>query len=628
MSGKSVSQTSPEKGSDNRDLRRLRHDGSGTIKNLRIARMILLSAGLLLFQRTAAAQAVTTLAGSGAEGSMDGTGAEASFFRPSGLAVDSSFNVYVADSGNNKIRKITPSGRVTTLAGSGVRGGADGHGTAATFRYPVSVAVDASGNVYVTEQSYWSAFGGGDADIRKISPDGEVTTVVALPSVFAASSVAVDGFGNLFIADEGDYGDGLVGKILRITPDGNVTTVVKLPSPKGVAIGSQGELYISDSDTGDITKISAGEPSTVLAHFDPPPGRLAVDGSGNVYVAETSSHTIRRVATDGSVATVAGSGLPGDSDGTGTAASFHFPLGVALDSSGNLYVADSSNNKIRKITLLTVRSYSVSSGVLDLSIRPDDTTCLLRFDEGTGQISLDTVDTAGSLIPGRVSGPYKGWTPRASATGLDSLTRVLWTNEDGSAALWLASASGNQASFRLGPVEGAAAVDVGAALPGSTHLLWTYADGRIAVWSVDNRGVVSTGSTYGPFPGWTAVAIADGQDGLSRVLWKKSDGSAGLWVLGPEGLATAARFGPVPGWTAGDIAVGADGLTRILWTHEDGWMATWSVDGAGNPRTLGRIYLPPPGFSAVRIAVGSDELTRVLWASANDGALLWVLPGE
>ena len=163
------------------------------MKNLRIVSAAFLAAGLTFFQATASAQVVTTLAGSGASGSADGNGVEASFSGPSGLAVDLSGNVYVADTGNNKIRKITPSGAVTTLAGSGNRGGADGTGTAASFRFPTSVAVDLSGNVYVTEQSYWSHGGGSDADIRRITPDGEVTTLAAKISVvMSVAGVTVD----------------------------------------------------------------------------------------------------------------------------------------------------------------------------------------------------------------------------------------------------------------------------------------------------------------------------------------------------------------------------------------------------------------------------------------------------
>jgi sugar lactone lactonase YvrE len=328
------------------------------MKNTRFVSMALLAAGLMLVHRTTSAQVVTTLAGSGAMGSEDGNGATASFSGPSGLAVDSAGNVYVADSGNHRIRKITPSGTVTTLAGSGNVGSADGRGTAASFRFPRSVAVDTSGNAYVTEESYWSHVRGSDADIRKITPDGEVMTVGALrPYVMSEEGVAVDASGNLYVADGGDEFDGGLGKILKIMPDGLVTTVAgdgtpsPVSNPWGVAVDGLGHLYVTDPGTGYLTKLMPDGSSTILAKGLNTPAGLTVDSSGNVYVAELGSHRIRKVAVDGAVTTVAGSGIIGDSDGTGTVASFNSPAGVALDASGNLYVADTGNNKIRKITL-------------------------------------------------------------------------------------------------------------------------------------------------------------------------------------------------------------------------------------------------------------------------------------
>jgi hypothetical protein len=440
--------------------------------------------------------------------------------------------------------------------------------------------------------------------------------------------VAIDASRNLFVLDAGDEVDGGSGKVLRIGPDGLVTTVAmaSVSNPRGIAADGLGHLYVSEPGTGELTKLGRGGSSAVLAKDLYLPAGIAVDGSGNVYVAEPGRQRIAKVAVNGTVTPVAGSGLTGNADGTAMVASFNSPAGVALDGRGNLYVADSGNNRIRKIALEGARLQS-GSGVLDLSVRPDGATSLLRFDQAVGLMSIDTLDAEGLVTSGRPYGPYAGWTPRAAAAGLDGLTRVLWNNDDGSAALWLAGPGGNQASFRLGPVGGATATDVAAAAPGLTHLLWKYGDGRIAVWSVDNSGDVSTGPDYGPFQGWTARAIADGPDGLSRILWTKSDDSAGLWFLG-KGLAASARFGPVPGWTAADIAVGADGLTRILWTHEDGRMAVWSVDAAGSSATLGPVYAPPPGFTAVRIAAGSDGLARVLWASPNDPPLLWTLSAD
>ena len=269
----------------------------------------------------------------------------------------------------------------------------------------------------------------------------------------------------------------------------------------------------------------------------------------------------------------------------------------------------------------------ISSGALDLSVGSDSKAHLL-FADADGRLRIRSVDASGNASGGSTNGPYSGWSPRAVADGSDGLTRVLWTNVDGSAALWLLGPEGNQASYRLGPAAGWTAVDVAASIPGTTHLLWTDTDGRIALWTVDNTGPVSTGPAYGPYPGWTPVAIADGQDGLTRVLWNRVDGSAALSLFGPEGLLASYRFGPVAGWTAADIAVGADGQSRILWTHRDGRMALWRVDREGSPTALGPIYPPPPGFTANRVAAGPDGLTRVLWTDVNGAAVLWVMSAD
>ena len=243
-------------------------------------------------------------------------------------------------------------------------------------------------------------------------------------------------------------------------------------------------------------------------------------------------------------------------------------------------------------------------------------------------MSLDSVGGGGSVSRGSPYGPYPGWTARAAAAEADALTRVLWTKDDGSAALWLLGPEGNEASYRLGPAPGWKAIDVAASIAGTTHVLWTDTDGRIALWSVENAGSVSTGPAYGPYADWTAVAIADGQDGLTRVLWNRVDGSAALSLFGPEGLLASYRFGPAAGWTAVDVAVGADGQARILWTHRDGRMALWRVDGDGRPTALGPIYPPPLGFTARRVAAGPDGLTSVLWTDANGAAVLWILSAD
>ena len=378
---------------------------------------------------------VTTLAGTaGAAGSTDATGTTARFNSPLGIAIDASGNVYVADSNNDTIRKITPAGVVTTLAGSaGVAGSTDGTGSAARFNFPLGIGggsppatstsptatttrsarsprpawsrrlagtagaagstdgtgaaarfntpygltVDASGNVYVDDKV--------NETIRKITPAGVVTTPAGTAGQAGSTNgglfnapvgVAVDASGNLYV------GDSLNDTIRKITAAGAVSTLAgsagsagstngtgaaaRFSTPLGIAVDASGNVYVADSNNDTIRKITAaGAVSTLAgtagqagsangtgaaARFKTPYA-VAVDSSGNLYVTDTGNDTIRKITPAGVVTTPAGTaGAAGSTDGTGAAARFRNPLGVAVDASGNVYVADSTNDTIRKIT--------------------------------------------------------------------------------------------------------------------------------------------------------------------------------------------------------------------------------------------------------------------------------------
>jgi sugar lactone lactonase YvrE len=358
---------------------------------------------------------VTTLAGkAGVIGYADGTGTAAKFYNPEGITVDASGNLYVTDgNGYSTIRKITSAGVVTILAGNITENGhADGTGTAAFFDAPQEIAVDASGNLYVAD---W-----GDDTIRKVTAEGVVTTVAGWANGCGSSDgtgsittgspaffcepmgIAVDASGNLYVADTGNS------TIRKITSEGVVTTLAGEPGsydstdgtgsaarfwdPIGIAVDASGNLYVTDKYNDTIRKITPeGVVSTLAgtarqhgsadgagsaASFYYPQG-IAVDATGNLYVADTDNATIRKVTPEGVVTTLAGTaGTYGSTDGTGAAALFEEPEGIAVDASGNLYVADSYGNTIRKITpagvvttiIGTAENATASTGLLPASI--------------------------------------------------------------------------------------------------------------------------------------------------------------------------------------------------------------------------------------------------------------------
>lgn len=307
---------------------------------------------------------VTTLAGlGGSRGHVDGTGSAARLGFPIGITKDSSGNFFFVDTSvGNFIREVTPAGVVTTLAGGSI-GNVDGTGSAAKFSSPYAIAADSANNLYVTDQY----------SIRKVTPAGVVTTFIT--GLTGPDAIVIDSADNLYIAD------GLV--IKKITQAGVVTTIAGQAGTsgyadgtgaaaifggiEGLAIDASGNIYVTDYANYVIRKVTpagvvttlAGTPgvggvqdgSAATAKFLSLRG-IAVDPFGNVYVTDGAS--VRVVTTAGTVATIAGntygSGSLAYVDGTGAGAGFGSPEdGLAIDSSGVLYVSDSSSSTIRRV---------------------------------------------------------------------------------------------------------------------------------------------------------------------------------------------------------------------------------------------------------------------------------------
>ena len=311
-------------------------------------------------QATSQEYTFTTLAGwAGGPGGADGTGSAARFYFPVGLVVDSMGNLLVGDQWGCTIRKVTSAGVVTTLAGlAESRGSANGTGSAARFNNPSGVALDAAGNLYVGDEL--------NATIRKVTPAGVVTTLAGLAGSPGSADgtgsaarfnyptgVALDNAGNVYVADCLNH------TIRKVTPAGVVTTLAGLAESPGSADG-----------TGSA------------ARFDEPLG-VALDAAGNLYVGDGMNDAIRKVTPAGVVTTLAGlAGSPGSADGAGSAARFYYPLGVALDAAGNVYVADEYNNMIRRVT--PGGEVTTLAGLAETPGSADGTGSAARFDNPAG----------------------------------------------------------------------------------------------------------------------------------------------------------------------------------------------------------------------------------------------------
>jgi sugar lactone lactonase YvrE len=383
---------------------------------------------------------ITTIAGTGSQGYSgdNGLATAAELDSPTGVAVDTAGNVYIADAGNRVVRKVS-NGVITTFAGTGTAGysGDNGPAAQAKLAYPAGVTVDAAGNVYISDVA-----GGA---IRKVA-NSVITTIAGGPAIGccygdngpAASAelstptgTAVDAAGNVYIADAGE---GVIRKVSQgvittiagngwqywVYGDGNAPDL-ELVCPTGVAMDAAGNLYIADAGNNVIRKASNGAITTIAgtasdqgysgdngpatsSELNGPSG-VAVDAAGNVYIADAGNSVIRKVS-NGVITTIAGTGMPGyfGDYGPATEAMLYQPSGVAVDAAGNLYIADSGNNVIRKVSNGVITTMAGNGyGALDY-----ETDSYLRFGGYTGDNGPATsaelnwpsgvaVDAAGNL---------------------------------------------------------------------------------------------------------------------------------------------------------------------------------------------------------------------------------------
>lgn len=343
---------------------------------------------------------VSTYSGNGTPGFVSGSAKDAQFRQPISMVFDSSGNMYVSDHSNHCIRKITPDGIVTRFAGSGTPTWVDGTGAGASFKHPVGLAIDSANHIYVADQS--------NHCIRKITPGGVVSTIAGTGGISDFSGdggpatsaklhnpagVAVDTAGNVYITDQANHRIRKVSGEIITTFAGSGTGTfangtgigASFSSPSGITIDSSGNLYIGDQWNHSIRKITTpgGVVSTIAgtntagyvdgtgaaARFRQPYG-LVLDSNRNIYVGDFANNRIRKITQAGVVTTIAGSGMGGFINGLGSAASFNGPYGIAMDNTGSLYVAEWNNHSIRKLTGTSASIILINSLGIQVESRP------------------------------------------------------------------------------------------------------------------------------------------------------------------------------------------------------------------------------------------------------------------
>ncbi len=607
---------------------------------------------------------VTTLAGNAPIASPDGTGSAARFFTPGGVAADAAENIYIADTFSHTVRKITPAGVVTTLAGqTGVPGYLDGTGRIARFFRPSGIAVDATGTLYLAD---------GDTAIRRITPAGVVTTVTR--DVYLPSGLTVDRTGNLIFADLLLSSNGAPSRhrIRRLSPNGALTTVadqgIGVPGSYrrlSLAVDAAGTIYTADDSGDTIQKISSTGQISVLAgypgqtgttddtgaaaRFNGPSG-LAFDAAGNLFVTDNDS-TIRRITPGGEVTTVAGQpGDAGATEGVGGFARFRGPTDLAFDPAGNLYVVDTGNNIIRKGTPTSAVSpptISTPSGSLAQNVALHGNATFAVAASGSAlqyqwtkngeplpgataaTLTLPRVTTAdaGAYVV-RVSNSAGATTLEAGALAVFDTTLTSFTRRNerpGGSHLW-SIASGHGLLVTVG--------DNGTILTSTDGRTWTRRTSGTSDWlvgvtfgagkfiAVGDRGRILLSSDGVTWADATATATTQR---LNNVIY-----AAGLFVAVGEG---------------GAIVTSPDGQT---WTPRESRVSGWLRGLAFNPAVETRTYTSYfvfPGTPTFRdadiasfAATGQDGVVLtstdgVTWkreytATSNDLEAIVAVPGR
>ncbi len=553
---------------------------------------------------------ITTIAGIGSGGySGDGGPAkEARLNNPYGVAIDASGNLYIADYTNHRIRKVAPDGTISTVAGTGSSGysGDGGPADQARLNSPAGIAADSSGNLYIADRY--------NNRIRKVAPDGTISTVAgtggagysgdggpaAQAQINSPTGVTLDSSGNLYIADR--YNN----RIRKVAPDGTISTVAGTGSsgysgdggpadqaqlywPFGVVLDSSGNLYITDYSNHRIRKVapdgtistvagtdasgSAGDGGPAVQATLSSPAGIAMDGAGNLYVAVYGGSSVRKIALDGTISTVAGTGSSGYSGDGGPAdeAQVNRPLGVAVDGNGNVYIADTFNHRIRQVALPAhAEALTITVQPVGATVNVGQSAILSVTATGTGTLSYQwysnttNSNSGGTLIAGANSATYAAPTATVGTT----YYYVVVTNTD-------ETATGNQTATAT-----------------SDAVVVTVNAPPIIVQPSGNANLSSLSLSAGQLtPGFSPATIsytANVENAVTSVSVSASAAEAGATVAGTGTF---------------DLSVGSNSITVVV-TAPNGQTQSYSVNvirAASNDASLSALSISAgtltPGFA-------------------------------
>lgn len=589
--------------------------------HLCVAFCTLIVAALLAPARAGAAYLVQTFAGSpNQSGNTDGSGTAARFSNPVGVAVADNGTIYVADAGNQTIRKISGN-TVTTFAGSaGLTGTADGAGASARFSYPWGLTVDGAGNLFVCDS--------GNHTIRKITPAGQVTTFAGSPGESGSvdgtgatarfshpSSIAIDSSGNLYVTDYSNS------TIRRITPTAVVTTLAGVAGQFGFADG-QG----------------------ASARFNYPDG-VAVDSSDNIWVSDSNNHVIRRISPTGTVVTIAGTPqTAGAQDGTGASARFSTPIGISVGSDNALYVVDSDNYAIRRILanglVRTIAGSLGQQGVNDGAgsearfVRP---TAIAETPAGT----FITTDTFGQTIR---SVTHEQSTAIADFDEDNQSDLVLENNRTGERVIWQMNGAEIAGSISLPTFTSgwhfAGAGDFNRDGRADIVLQNTQTGERV-IWLMDS-GVITASAGLPTLPlSWQFACVGDiDGDGSADIVLQNTDtGDRVVWKMNGAAIETSLGLPTLPSEWQICAVIDIDGDSQndlVLQNVRTGERRIWALMVQSGQLSIDRTIDLPTFYAGWRFAGGGhytvdgkpnlllqNSLTgeRVLWSMDADGTI-------